>query len=76
MTPTKFRTARKASGLTQKQLAKVLKMGAHGWQTISKWERDSFDGVILGPIGVLMELIATDALPRKFYHEAGVEPKL
>ena len=70
MTPAEFRAARKASGLTQRQLAAVLSMGVHGWQTISKWEGDSFTDSIPGPIGLLMSMIAADELPARFYTEA------
>ena len=55
MTPAAFREARKAGGYTQKGLATALRMGKHGWQTISKWESDSFDGDIPGPVQVAME---------------------
>jgi DNA-binding transcriptional regulator YiaG len=57
MTPAEFRTARKALGLTQKGLAEALRMGKHGWQTISKWESDDFDGVIPGPVQVALECL-------------------
>ena len=63
MTPEQFRTAREQIGyarglgrkLTQKELAKLLKMGKHGWQNISKWESDKFEGVIPGPVQVALE---------------------
>ena len=58
MTPAEFRTARKALGLTQKGLAEALRMGRHGWQTISKWEGDDFAGTIPGPVQVAMECFA------------------
>lgn len=57
MTPADFRIARKALGLTQKGLAEALRMGKHGWQTISKWESDSFEGAIPGPVQVAMECL-------------------
>lgn len=38
MTPSDFRSARKALGLTQRGLAEALHMGKWGWQTIHKWE--------------------------------------
>jgi len=53
MSPAAFRTARKALGMTQKQLAEALRMGAHGWQTISKWENSG--STIPGPVEVAME---------------------
>ncbi|NBW46491.1 MAG: hypothetical protein EBR45_13200 [Betaproteobacteria bacterium] len=55
MTPADFRAARASLGLTQKSLAKALRMGTHGWQTISRWESDDFTGTIPGPVQVAME---------------------
>lgn len=57
MTPAEFRAARKALGLTQKSLAEALRMGKHGWQSVSKWESDSFEGSIPGPVQVAMECL-------------------
>lgn len=56
MTPERFRTARKSLGMTQKQLAEALRMGTHGWQTISKWEGGG--ATIPGPVQVAMEHLA------------------
>ncbi len=53
MSPADLRTARKALGLTQKGLAEALRMGTHGWQTISKWERDG--STVPGPVSVAIE---------------------
>ena len=55
MTPADFRCARKRLGLTQKGLASALRTGTHGWQTISKWERDG--STIPGPVSVAVELL-------------------
>lgn len=55
MTPAELRNARKALGLTQKGLAEALRMGTHGWQSISKWERDG--STIPGPAQVAVELL-------------------
>ena len=55
MTPADFRAARKALGLTQKGLAEALRMGKHGWQTISGWENDGAN--IPGPVQVAMECL-------------------
>lgn len=55
MTPADFRAARKALGLTQKQMAEALRMGKHGWQTISKWENDGSD--IPGPVQVALDCL-------------------
>lgn len=59
MTPTELRIARKTLGLTQKGLAQALRMGKHGWQTISKWERDG--GTVPGPVSVAIELLLSKA---------------
>ena len=53
-----FRSARKRLGLTQKGLASALRMGTHGWQSISKWERDG--GTVPGPVQVAVELMLRD----------------
>ena len=55
MTPAELRTARKALGLTQKGLAEALQMGIHGWQSISKWEREG--SAIPGPIEIAVECL-------------------
>lgn len=57
MSPADFRAARKALGLTQKGLAEALRMGKHGWQSVSKWEGDNFEGSIPGPVQVAMECL-------------------
>lgn len=63
MTPSELREARKCLGLTQKGLAKALRMGTHGWQTISKWERDG--GAVPGPVSVAIEyMLAGGNAPR------------
>jgi DNA-binding transcriptional regulator YiaG len=55
LTPAELRKARKRLGLTQKGMAKALNMGAHGWQSVSRWERD--DSTVPGPVGVAVELM-------------------
>jgi DNA-binding transcriptional regulator YiaG len=55
MTPADFRAARKTLRLTQKQMAEALRMGTHGWQTISKWEQDG--STIPGPVSVAVECL-------------------
>lgn len=55
MTPNDLRAARKALGLSQKELAKALRMGDHGWQSVSRWERDGSD--IPGPVQVAVECL-------------------
>ena len=55
MAPADLRTARKALGLSQKELAKALRMGEHGWQSVSRWERDGSS--IPGPAQVAVECL-------------------
>lgn len=57
MTPAEFRAARKALGYSQKRMSEALRMGKHGWQTISKWEGDDFAGDIPGPVQVALECL-------------------
>ena len=60
MTPADLRAARHALGLTQKGLAKALRMGAHGWQSISAWESDNNDRGVPGPVQVAVEALVRD----------------
>jgi transcriptional regulator with XRE-family HTH domain len=53
VTPADLRKARKALGLTQHQLAERLRMGKHGWQSVSRWEQDG--NTIPGPVQVAVE---------------------
>jgi transcriptional regulator with XRE-family HTH domain len=57
MTPADLRSARKALGLTQKGLARALRMGPYGWQTISKWESDDNERGVPGPVQVAVEAL-------------------
>jgi DNA-binding transcriptional regulator YiaG len=57
LNPADLRAARKALGLTQKGLAKALHMGTHGWQSISKWESDSNERGVPGPVKAAIELM-------------------
>jgi DNA-binding transcriptional regulator YiaG len=55
VTPADLRDARGRLGLTQKGLAKALNMGVHGWQSVSRWERD--DSTVPGPVSVAVALM-------------------
>jgi hypothetical protein len=63
VTPDQFRAARAALGkqrglgrpLTGKEMAEALRMGKHGWQTISGWETGKTP--IPGPVQVAIELM-------------------
>lgn len=55
LTPKELRKARRQLGLTQNQLAAALKMGANGYQSVGRWERDG--NTIPGPVQVAVELL-------------------
>ena len=55
MTPTNLRDARKALGYTQHGMAEALRMGKHGWQTVSSWENGKTP--IPGPVSVAIECL-------------------
>jgi DNA-binding transcriptional regulator YiaG len=61
MTPADFRTARRALGLTQHQMAEALRMGKHGWQSVSRWERDG--STVPGPVQIAVEAMLEKAKP-------------
>lgn len=55
MTSTDLRAARKALGYTQHEMAEALRMGKHGWQTISKWENGK--SAIPGPVQIAVQCL-------------------
>jgi DNA-binding transcriptional regulator YiaG len=57
LSPAELRQARKRLGLTQKGLAEALRMGTHGWQTVSKWESDRNERGVPGPVAVAIEMM-------------------
>lgn len=61
MTPAELRTARKALGLTQHGLAEALRMGTHGWQSVSRWEQDG--NTVPGPVQVAVEMLIASRAP-------------
>jgi DNA-binding transcriptional regulator YiaG len=63
LSPADLRAARKKLGLTQKGLATTLRMGTHGWQSISKWERDG--STIPGPVQVAVESLLATSPPER-----------
>lgn len=65
MTPADFRSARKRLGLTQKGMAEALRMGAHGWQTISAWESDNDPRTAPGPVEVAVNCLLNHGGPKK-----------
>lgn len=50
MAPEEFRAARKALGLSQHAMADALNMGRHGWQSVSRWEKEG--NTVPGPVAV------------------------
>jgi DNA-binding transcriptional regulator YiaG len=61
VTPADLRAARKALGLTQHGLAEALRMGASGWQSVSRWEKDG--NTIPGPAQVAVECLLKHGTP-------------
>ncbi len=57
MTPANLRTARRALGLSQHGLAEALRMGKHGHQTVSAWERDDNARGVPGPVQIAVECL-------------------
>ncbi len=57
MTPSDLRTARRALGLSQHGLAEALRMGKHGHQTVSAWERDDNVRGVPGPVQIAVECL-------------------
>lgn len=53
MIPAELRAIRSRLGLTQHGLAKALRMGKSGWQSVSRWEQDG--NTIPGPAQVAVE---------------------
>lgn len=63
MTPAEVKAIRERAGLTQSGLAALLRIS--DLRTIRRWE--SGDIPISGPASVVLELIAADELPNRFY---------
>lgn len=55
MTPEQVRSHRQALGMTQADLAAVLRMGSEGRRTVRRWE--SGQQSITGPASVALELM-------------------
>ena len=58
MTPADLKSARKALGLSVRELAGHLRMGANGADTIRRWERGN--GSIPGPVEVAIEYMTVE----------------
>lgn len=63
MTPAEVVNIRKQLGLTQSGLARVLRIS--DLRTIRRWETGEVP--VSGPASVVLELMAADELPNRFY---------
>lgn len=63
MTPAEVKAIRNAAGLTQTELARLLRIS--DIRTIRRWEVG--DVPITGPASIIMSLIAEDQLPGKYW---------
>jgi DNA-binding transcriptional regulator YiaG len=61
MSPDKVRDARRALGLTQHELAVLLRMGGDGKRSVRRWEAG--DREISGPASVAIEALLTGWRP-------------
>jgi transcriptional regulator with XRE-family HTH domain len=62
-TPADRRAARKKLGLTQGKLSDALHMGTWGYQAISAWEREGFDGEINPKVIMALRYLLGDPPP-------------
>lgn len=58
-----FKAIRERYGLTQTELARVLRIS--DIRTIRRWEQG--ERAISGPVQIIMELMDADELPNRFY---------
>lgn len=63
MMPNDVRNARRAMGLTQHDLAVLLRMGGDGKRAVRRWEAG--DRHMSGPASVAIEALLTGWRPRK-----------
>lgn len=63
MSPSEIKSIRKRLGLTQTELARLLRIS--DIRTIRRWETGKVD--ISGPASVIMELIDKGELPNRFW---------
>lgn len=69
LTPEEVRAARIRLGLTQHQLACLLRMGADGKRAVRRWE--SGDRPISGPASVVLEALLDGWRPAESRNAAG-----
>lgn len=63
MTPTEIKAIRAKAGLTQTELARLLRIS--DIRTIRRWEQG--DVPVSGPASILLELIDVGELPNKYF---------
>lgn len=63
MTPTEVKSIRQRFGLTQSELAGILRLEAR--DTIRKWETGARP--VTGPASIILEMIAAGELPPRFW---------
>jgi len=63
MTPTELKAIRKRYGLSTRALAELLRIADQ--RTVRRWEAG--DNPISGPASIILELMAADELPNRFY---------
>ena len=62
MTPAEIKSIRERAGLTQDQLAKLLRLSDS--RTIRRYEDGSRQ--VSGPVAILMEMLAAGELPQRY----------
>jgi len=63
MTPSDLKYARRALGLTQRELASVLRLGKDGGRAVRRWEGG--DSPISGPVSLAIEAMLDGWRPVK-----------
>ncbi len=63
MTPTEVKAIRTAAGLTQTELARLLRIS--DIRTIRRWEQG--DVPVSGPASIILELLAAGELPNRYF---------
>jgi len=63
MTPTELKAIRQRYGLTQSDLARILRI--EDGRTVRRWEAG--DRAISGPATVLLELMESGELPQRYW---------
>ena len=70
MTPSEVRAARESMGLSQNELADLLRLGGSGGRTVRGWESDAPKYRITGPATVALEALLTGWRPSALSDQA------